>query len=94
MDVRRSLGAISVAAALCVAGGSARAFDDATYPQWKGQWTRAPIPGVSGNPSYDPAKPRGRGEEAPLTAEYRAIFEANLIDQAEGGQARTGSSCK
>ena len=45
-----------------------------------------PVPGVSGNPSYDPSKPRGRGEQAPLTPEYQAIFEANLADQAEGGQ--------
>jgi len=75
-----------LALALCLPFTPARAWDDAKYPDWKGQWSRAPIPGVGGNPSYDPSRPRGRGEEAPLTAEYSAIFEANLKDQAEGGQ--------
>jgi hypothetical protein len=83
---RHALAAATVLAALGVGIAGAQAFDDAKYPQWKGQWTRAPVPGVSGNPSYDPSKPRGRGEQAPLTAEYRALFEANLKDQAEGGQ--------
>ena len=31
-------------------------------------------------------KPPGRLQEAPLTAEYQAIYEANLTDQASGGQ--------
>ncbi len=83
---RSSIAAIAVTAALCVSITHARAWDDARYPDWKGQWSRAPVPGVTGNPSYDPSKPRGRGEEAPLTAEYQAIFEANLKDQAAGGQ--------
>jgi hypothetical protein len=82
MLARTSITAI----ALCLSVSAALAFDEAKYPDWRGQWSRAPVPGVSGNPSYDPAKPRGRGEEAPLTAEYAAIFEANLKDQAEGGQ--------
>jgi hypothetical protein len=85
MQKRHALAAATVLAA-CLGSAGAHAFDDAKYPQWKGQWTRAPIPGVSGNPSYDPSKPRGHGEEAPLTAEYQALFEANLKDQAEGGQ--------
>ena len=67
---RSSIGAMAVAAALCASIAQAVAFDDAKYPDWKGQWSRAPVPGVSGNPSYDPSKPRGRGEQAPLTAEY------------------------
>src|SRR5580704_14975955 len=91
MGARGFLGAISVVAALGVTGTAARAFDDTAYPQWQGQWTRAPVPGVTGNPSYDRSKPRGRGEEAPLTAEYRAIFEANLADQAAGGQGTDGT---
>jgi hypothetical protein len=86
MPDRGSIAAIAVTAALCASITQALAFDDAKYPDWKGQWSRAPVPGVSGNPSYDPSKPRGRGEQAPLTAEYQAIFEANLMDQAEGGQ--------
>jgi hypothetical protein len=37
-------------------------------------------------PPHDPSKPPGRGQQAPLTPEYQAIFEANLRDQAIGGQ--------
>jgi len=86
MHDRSSIGAIALLAALCVSITGAGAFEDAKYPEWKGQWSRAPVPGVTGNPSFDPSKPRGRGEQAPLTAEYQAIFEANLADQAAGGQ--------
>jgi hypothetical protein len=52
----------------------------------KGQWRRAPVPGAVGQPPHDPSKPFGRGQQAPLTPEYQAIFEANLRDQAEGGR--------
>jgi hypothetical protein len=86
MHDRSAIGAIAFFSALCLTLAGARAFDDAKYPAWKGQWSRAPTPGVAGNPSFDPSKPRGRGEQAPLTAEYQAIFEANLADQAAGGQ--------
>jgi len=36
---------------------------------------------------YDPHKPAGPGQQAPLTPEYQKIFEANLADQELGGQA-------
>jgi hypothetical protein len=52
----------------------AQAFDEAKYPDLKGQWERV------GAPRWLDAK------TAPFTPEYRAIFEANLKDQAEGGQ--------
>jgi hypothetical protein len=91
MRERNLIGAAAIVAALCAPIPGALAFDDAIYPDWKGQWTRAPVPGVAGNPSYDRSKPRGRGEQAPLTAEYEAIFEANLKDQAEGGQGTDGT---
>ncbi len=73
-------------AALCLTVVGAQAFDDAQYPDLKGQWNRAPVPGAAGQPTYDPTKPWGRGQQAPLTAEYDAIFQANLDDQAAGGQ--------
>jgi len=81
MDFRCSFGALAVAAALTFSLTAAQAFDDSKYPDWAGQWRRPP--GV--NNQWDPTKPRGQ-EGAPLTAEYQAIFEANLKDQAEGGQ--------
>jgi hypothetical protein len=61
---------------------STQAFDDSKYPDLKGQWVR----GDGGMGRYDPTKPPGRGQEAPLTPEYRAIHEASLADQAAGGQ--------
>ena len=83
---RRSIGAMAILAALCAWVAGASAFDDAKYPDWKGQWTRARVPGAVGQPPHDPSKPPGRGQQAPLTVEYQAKFEANLADQAGGGQ--------
>src|SRR4051794_37947787 len=62
----------------------ASAFDDAKCPDLKGQWVRAE--GARGVGRFDPTKPPGRLQEAPLTPEYQAIYEANLADQAQGGQ--------
>jgi hypothetical protein len=45
-----------------------------------GQWLRIGPLGV-----FDPTKPPGRGQQAPLTPEYQAIFEANLAEVAKGG---------
>jgi hypothetical protein len=78
--------------------GTALAFNDTKYPDWDGQWARAPLPrgvprAISG-PQWDPSKPEGRGQQAPLTEEYQAIFEANLADQKAGGQGVwPGASC-
>ena len=41
-------------------------------------------PGI-GN-QWDQTKRAGRAQQAPLNAEYQAIFEASLADQAAGGQ--------
>jgi len=79
----RSIGVITLGAALCLSADCAQAFDDATYPDLRGQWIRITPPG---QPAFDPSKPRGRGQEAPLTPEYQAIFEANLADLAAGGE--------
>jgi hypothetical protein len=74
-----------------VAATGALAFDDAKYPDWKGIWARARVPGAVGQPPHDPAKPFGRGQEAPLNPEYQAKFEANLVDQANGGQGTSAT---
>jgi hypothetical protein len=79
---RKLLGAIALAAALCISTNATRAWDDAKYPDWKGQWLRTD----TGTPRYDPSKPAGRGQQAPLTPEYQAVLEASLADQAAGGQ--------
>jgi hypothetical protein len=81
-----------VAAAVSV-GTTASAFDDAQYPDLRGQWVAVRIPGVTGQPAYDPTKPWGLGQQAPLTPEYQRRLEASLADLARGGQGgwSTGS---
>jgi hypothetical protein len=72
---------MTIAIAL-IAGPAAaqQLFDESKYPAFEGQWIRiGPIE------RYDQTKPPARGQEAPLTSEYQAIFEANLADVAKGG---------
>jgi hypothetical protein len=57
--------------------GAAQAFDETRYPDLKGQWNRTTAP------RWELAK------TAPLTPEYRAIYEANVKDQEDGGQGET-----
>ena len=45
---------------------TAQAFDDSKYPNWKGAWIGGwtkRLPGVTGQPSYDPTKSAGLGQE-------------------------------
>ena len=56
---------------------------DSRYPDWSGQWIRGPGMGNG----WDPVKPQGLGQQAPLTPEYQAILEATLADKAAGGLA-------
>jgi hypothetical protein len=65
---------------LGLAVSPARASDEATYPDWKGKWQRK----SSGN--FDPDKPAGLGQQAPLIPEYQRILEASVAEQAAGGQ--------
>jgi hypothetical protein len=78
MLYRSAIRALALAAALGVA--DARAFDDATYPDWAGAWR-----GVGGG-HFDTSKPRGLGQETPLKPEFQAILEASIADIATGGQ--------
>jgi hypothetical protein len=74
----------TIAAALLASG--AQAADDAKYPNFKGQWTVILKPGLEGQRvKFDPNKPWGRGQEAPLTPEYQKVHEASMADQAKGG---------
>jgi hypothetical protein len=84
MPSRGSIHSIVLTAALCmtIEGATiegARAFDDATYPDWKGAWF-----GTGGR--YDTSKPAGLGQQAPLTPEFQKILEASIADQDNGGQ--------
>jgi hypothetical protein len=77
---RSTIGSVALAAVLWMASTDARAFDESKYPDWSGQWRR------TGGIQWDPSKRIGRAQEPPLTAEYQAVFEASLADQAAGGQ--------
>jgi len=84
---------ISIAASVLLATiAGASAFDQTKYPDLKGQWRRGPnaiMEGVGqgrGN-VFDPSKRWGPAQQPPLTPEYQARFEANLAEQAAGGQA-------
>jgi hypothetical protein len=62
------------------------AHDASKYPDLKGQWTIIITPGLEGQAvKFDPTKPWGRGQEAPLTAEYRKVHDDSMADQAKGG---------
>jgi hypothetical protein len=91
MAYRGAVGASVVAGALLVSVGASQAFDETKYPDLKGQWRRgsnAAPPSVAPGRlnTFDPTKEWGPAQQAPLTPEYQARFEANLADQAAGGQ--------
>jgi hypothetical protein len=74
-----SVDATAPATAVRMTLADARAFDEGKYPHLNGQWSR-PYP----HAQWDPSKPRGLQQHAPLTTEYQAIFEANLADLHSG----------
>src|SRR6185295_18322779 len=90
---RSAISAAVLTAALSLSISLAQAFDASKYPNLKGQWSRATA-GAADQPRFDPSKPPGRGQQAPLTPEYQAIFEANLRE-LEAGVPGTwpGPSC-
>src|SRR5260370_5131288 len=73
-SMQSPIGAIALAAALAMAPAAALAFDDAKYPDLKGQWVRVGVPRW--------VQP---GQKAPLTEEYQKVFDANLAEMAAGG---------
>jgi hypothetical protein len=81
------MGAVALAAALTImATGGVKAVDDVKYPNWRGQWTQILTPGLEGQMvKFDPTKPWGRGQQAPLTPEYQKVHEDSMADQAKGG---------
>jgi hypothetical protein len=91
---RMSIGAVTLAASLCLSQAGARAFDDAIFPDLSGQWLRVNL-NKGGQITFDPNKAWGLGQEAPLTPEYQAILEASIADQANGGQGnwQSGARC-
>jgi hypothetical protein len=79
---RSPIAAVAVMATFAIALVGAQAHDETKYPDWSGQWKRPPGAGIQ----WDQTKRPGLAQQAPLTPEYQAIFEASLADQALGGQ--------
>jgi hypothetical protein len=94
MHNRGLIAAIAAATFALPAGGISQtlpataepAQSPAKYPDWKGGWARFTAPGLPGQPSFDQTRPWGRGQEAPLTPEYRQVLEDSIADQANGGE--------
>jgi hypothetical protein len=76
--------AVTVALSMGVAGAQAQVQDLSKYPDWSGQWRK---PAGIGNGPWDVAKPAGRAQQAPLTPEYQAIYDAKLAERATGSLA-------
>jgi hypothetical protein len=74
--------AYAIIALFAIAAGGAAA--EPSYPNWKGQWLRIDPPGGV-RVTFDPSKPPGLGQDAPLTGEYRKILSDSVADQARGG---------
>jgi hypothetical protein len=86
MHCRSLLIAAIAVAALTAPLNGVQAADDAKYPDWMGGWGRFVVRGLGGQPAFDQTKPWGRGQQAPLTAEYQKVLDDSLADQAKGGQ--------
>ncbi len=80
MRSRSLIVSTALATALSLVAASARALDDPKYPDWKGQWMRKSAG------TFDPDKPPGLGQQAPLNEEYQKVLEKSVADQAAGGQ--------
>src|SRR5438105_12774553 len=90
MLYRGSIALSVLAAALLATIAGASAFDESKYPDLKGQWRRGPnanpVAAQGRGNVFDPTKAWGPAQQPPLIPEYQARFEANLVDQAAGGQ--------
>jgi hypothetical protein len=74
MNYKSPIAVIALAATLMATCSAALAFDESKYPNLKGKWERSGVPRFA------------LGEvKAPLTAEYQAIFDANVAAQKSGG---------
>jgi hypothetical protein len=80
MHYRSSIAFIALVAALAATLTASRAADEPKYPNLKGQWNT-----LSPRGSFDPDKPRGTATLAPLTEEYKKIYEQNVAEQLAGG---------
>jgi hypothetical protein len=80
-----ALAATALAVALLMEVAAAPRAGAAEYPDWKGKWITI-NPRLGGQAvKFDPTKPWGLGQQAPLTPEYRKVLDESMADQAAGG---------
>jgi len=82
------MSAIAAATVLSLTQGDRlKAQDLSRYPDWSGQWkmTVSPTSQVAFGFNWDPDKGSGLAQQAPLTPEYQAIYDASLAAQGAGG---------
>jgi hypothetical protein len=80
MPCRSRIGAM---AAILMAFAAPAMAAEMMYPDLESQWRN---PAAAQGDPWDPAKPAGLRQQAPLIPEYQAIFETSLKDQAAGGR--------
>src|SRR4051812_5960320 len=85
MSCRTLIGAVALVT-LIMPAGLGRAADEAKYPNWKGRWVTINYRLQGQVIKFDPNKPWGFGQKAPLTPEYQKILEESMAEQAIGGQ--------
>src|SRR6476620_6000912 len=78
---RTTPGKMTFAVSFAIAASSASADDLRKYPDFRAQWNRAD------SAQFDPSKPAGNAQKAPLNAEYQAMFDATTADRNLGGLA-------
>ena len=79
MVFRKPIAMAAFATALLA--GAAHAQDVSKYPNLKGQWVGI---GAAPDAPWDPSKPAGLAQAAPLTPEYQAIYKETLARHASG----------
>ena len=79
MVFRKPIAMAAFATALLA--GAAHAQDVSKYPNLKGQWVGN---GAAADAPWDPSKPAGLAQAAPLTPEYQAIYKETLARHASG----------
>ena len=84
MISRRIIAAVAFVAVLGASTASGFAHDEAKYPDLKGSWINADRGPATTSTRWDPSKPPGRGQQAPLTPEYQAMYDTSLARQAGG----------
>jgi hypothetical protein len=85
MMYRSPYAVLALATMLMVTADGAKA-QDKKFPNWKGEWTTI-VPRLPGQQlRFDPNKSFGVAQQAPLTEEYKKIYQENMAEVNRGGQ--------